>query len=146
MSLEMSDEVVVFLGQLEEAESYLCEEDLAVLLAARTEAVLRWGGAGFSQDDGNAGFEYLANEEQYQSWIMPFDQPIGYVSENGLSNANSPLDFVSLFLSDDFWNLFVTETNRYVHQYLVSHQLQPHSRYHQWSDVTVSEMKAFFSM
>lgn len=30
------------------------------------------------QDDGNASFEYLTNEEEYQNWITLFDQPIGY--------------------------------------------------------------------
>uniref|UniRef100_A0A8C1XPE6 PiggyBac transposable element-derived protein domain-containing protein n=1 Tax=Cyprinus carpio TaxID=7962 RepID=A0A8C1XPE6_CYPCA len=70
---------------------------------------------GLSQADGNAGFEYLVNEDEYQSWITPFDQPIGYLGERELSNANSPLDFLSLFLSDD---LLVNETNRYAHQFL----------------------------
>ena len=96
--------------------------------------------------DGNAGFQYLANEEQYETWIRPFDCPIGYRGERELSNANSPLDFLSLFLSDDFWNLLTTETNQYAHQFLASHQLKPHSRFHAWSDVTVSEMKVFLAL
>lgn len=67
-------------------------------------------------------------------------RPIEYLGERELSNANSPLDFLSLFL----WNLLVIETNLYAHQFLASHQLKPHSRFHQWSDVTVIEMKTFF--
>ena len=33
------------------------------------------------------------------------------------------------------------ETNRYAHQFLASHEIKPHSRFHQWSDVTVIEIE-----
>ena len=56
-------------------------------------------------------------------------------------NADSALDFLSLFHNDDFWNLLTVETNRYAHQFLASHEIKPHSRFHQWSDVTVSEIE-----
>ena len=61
-------------------------------------------------DDGNAGFEYVT-EEEYQSWITDFDQTIGYLGERDPSNSNSALDFLPLFLGDEFWNLLVTETD-----------------------------------
>ena len=42
------------------------------------------------------------------------------------------LHFLSLFHNDDFWNLLTVETNRYTHQFLASHEIKPHSRFHQW--------------
>ncbi|KAM4544857.1 piggyBac transposable element-derived protein 4-like [Odontesthes bonariensis] len=97
--------------------------------------------------DMNAGFAYVTNNnDAYQNWISPFEQQIGYTGDKDLTNSDSALDFLSLFLNDEFWNLLVTETNRYAQQFLASHQLKPHSRFHKWSDVTVSEMKAFISL
>ena len=81
---------------------------------------------------GNAGFEYLTDEVGHQNWIKPFDETVGYHGDRELSNADSALDFLSLFLNDDFWNLSTVETNRYAHQFLASHEIKPHSRFHQW--------------
>ncbi|XP_063077170.1 piggyBac transposable element-derived protein 4-like [Engraulis encrasicolus] len=100
----------------------------------------------WQDEEANAGFEYLTNEEPSQNWIRPFDRPIGYRGETKLSSDSSPLDFLSLFLGDEFWNILVTETNRYAHQYLGSHRLKTNSRFHEWCDVTTSEMKAFLSL
>jgi len=88
---------------------------------------------------GNAGFENLTDEVGYQNWMKPFDETVGYQWDRELSNANTALD-------DDFWNLLTLKTNRYAHQFLASHEIKPHSRFHQWSDVTVSEIKAFMSL
>jgi len=48
------------------------------------------------------------------------------------SNADSAPDFLSLFLNDDFWNLLTVETNLYAHKFLASHEIKPHSKFHQW--------------
>ncbi len=95
--------------------------------------------------DDNGGWVYLRNEEVYQDWIKCFDEPVGYLGEKDLTSA-APLDFLSLFLTDDFWNLITNETNRYAHQFLNSQQLKPNSRFHAWYDVSVSEMKAFLAL
>ncbi|KAL1276604.1 hypothetical protein QQF64_036227 [Cirrhinus molitorella] len=78
--------------------------------------------------DDNGGWVYLRNEEVYQDWIKCFDEPVGYIGEKDLTSA-APLDFLSLFLTDDFWNLITNETNRYAHQFLNSQQLKPNSRF-----------------
>lgn len=54
--------------------------------------------------DDNGGWVFLRNEEVYQDWIKRFDEPFGYLGEKDLTSA-APLDFLSLFLTDDFWNL-----------------------------------------
>ena len=76
-----------------------------------------------NDDDGNGGWAFLREEEVYQEWIKPFDEQIGYRSDRELSNDSRSIDFSSLFLTDDFWNLITMETNLYAHQYLASHEL-----------------------
>ncbi|KAL1253496.1 hypothetical protein QQF64_018189 [Cirrhinus molitorella] len=58
-------------------------------------------GSGNGNDNG--GWVYLRNEDVYQEWIKRFE-PAGYLGERDLTSA-APLDFLSLFLTDDFWNL-----------------------------------------
>uniref|UniRef100_A0A8C9YGA1 PiggyBac transposable element-derived protein domain-containing protein n=1 Tax=Sander lucioperca TaxID=283035 RepID=A0A8C9YGA1_SANLU len=86
------------------------------------------------------------HEEVYQEWIKPFDEQIGYRGDRELHSDSRSIDFLSLFLTDDFWSHITMETNRYAHQYLGSHELMPSSRFHEWYDVTVPEMKAFLSL
>ena len=61
-----------------------------------------------------------------------------------------PVDYFERFCSPpsndslSLWEILVTETNRYKHQYDLTHPvLQRRSRLHDWYDVTVPEMKAF---
>lgn len=97
------------------------------------------------KDDDDDGWVHLRNEEVYQDWIKKFNEPVDYLGDKDLTQAK-PLDFLSLFLCDDFWNLITNETNRYAQQFLSSQTLKPKSRFHGWYDVTVSEMKAFMSL
>ncbi|KAL2102438.1 hypothetical protein ACEWY4_001606 [Coilia grayii] len=93
------------------------------------------------------GWVHLRNHcDEHCDWIKPFDEPIGYKGDKEMSNDNSALNFLSLFLSDDFWDLITKETNRYAHQFLASNDLQPNSRFHEWYDVTIPEMKAFIAL
>ena len=96
-----------------------------------------------SNDD--QGWSKLGEPETYQEWIKQFDEPVGYIGEKDLTSAH-PIDFLSLFLTDDFWNHITNETNRYAHQVLHSKELKPKSRFHSWCDVSVPEMKAFLSL
>jgi hypothetical protein len=43
-------------------------------------------------------------------------------------------------LDDDLVRHITTETNRYAHQYFNTHELAPHSREHNYKDVTPDEM------
>jgi hypothetical protein len=84
--------------------------------------------------------------EVYVPWIRDFTEPVGPIPEiQGMADKKA-IDFLALFLSDEFWNILVVETNRYAHQYLDTHQLPPHSRYGEWTDVTLPIMKAFIAL
>lgn len=58
----------------------------------------------------------------------------------------APIDFLSIFLIDDFWKFLTIVTDRYAYQFLISHQLKLSSRFHEWYSVTVSETKAFLAL
>ena len=53
-------------------------------------------------------------------WIKNFTAVSGHTGPDGYENK-PPVDFISLFLTNELWNLAVTETNRYAQQYLDSH-------------------------
>ena len=84
-------------------------------------------------------------------WIKDFTAVFGYTGPDGYENK-PPVDFISLFLTNEFWNLAVTETNRFAQQYLDSHgrnsanPLKLKSRFQNCKHVTITEMKAFFSL
>ena len=103
-------------------------------------------------ESGDADYwQRLDGEENYVPWIKGFTAVSGYTGPDGYENK-PPADFISLFLTNDFWNLAVTETNRYAQQYLDAHgpnsanPLKPKSRFQNWKPVTIAEMKAFFSL
>ena len=86
------------------------------------------------------------SDEQHCDWMKTFDEQIGYKGDRDMNGDNSALNFLSLFLSDEFWDVITIETNRYAQQFLASHDLQPNSRFHEWYDVTIPEMKAFMAL
>jgi hypothetical protein len=57
-----------------------------------------------------------------------------------------PMDYLSLFFSDELLNNIVVETNRYARQKILELQLTPRSIWSSWSDVSVPEMKAFLGL
>ena len=62
---------------------------------------------------------------------------MGYCGETQLNAHSSiPFDYLSLFLTEEFWSLITTETNRYANQYLLtkSDELKDKlgSRFHHW--------------
>ena len=63
-------------------------------------------------ESGDADWQRLDGEENYVPWIKDFTAVSGYTGPDGYENK-PPVDFISLFLTNDFWNLAVTETNRY---------------------------------
>ena len=81
--------------------------------------------------------------------IKDFTAVSGYTGPDGYENK-PPVDFILLFLTNKFWNLAVTETNRYAQQYLDFHgpnsanPLKLKSRFQNWKPVTITETKAFF--
>ena len=100
---------------------------------------------------GDAVWQRLDGEENYLPWIKDFTAVFGYTGPGGYENKPS-VDFMSLFLTNEFWNLAVTKTNRYAQQYLDSHDpnsanpLKLKSCLQNRKPVTITEMKAFFSL
>ena len=85
-------------------------------------------------------------QQQPDHWLPVFsDSNAGFQGDLDLETA-SPIDVMDLFLTSDFWNVLVTETNRYAEQYLNTNKLPSKSRFRDWKPVTVPEMKAFFAL
>ena len=62
---------------------------------------------------------------------------------------SSCLDFLNLFLTEEFYQLLTTETNRYAHQFFDTDRgkdLGPHSRFHNFQPITLNEMKQFIAL
>lgn len=86
------------------------------------------------------------HEQNPDNWLPVFSEyDTGFQGDLDLETA-SPIDVLNLFLTIDFWNLLVTETNRYAEHYINANELLPNSRFRDWRPVTVPEMKAFFSL
>ncbi|XP_064642785.1 SH3 and multiple ankyrin repeat domains protein 1-like [Lineus longissimus] len=65
-----------------------------------------------------------------------------------LPNDPTPLDFVSLYVTDDIIRLPIVETNIYADQYLTDNhdRIKDRSRSHQWKEVEMEEMKTFLAV
>ena len=64
-----------------------------------------------------------------------------------LPDDPSPIDFLNIFLDDEFYDILTYQTNLYATQYLQSkHDLPPHSRFQRWKNVSSAEMKQFLSL
>ena len=64
-----------------------------------------------------------------------------------LRNNPSTGDILSLFLTDEFFDIFVEQTNLYAAQYKRNNpNLPPLSRAHGWFDTTRPEMKQFIAL
>jgi hypothetical protein len=57
-----------------------------------------------------------------------------------------PVDYFSLFFNDELLNSIVVETNWYARHKISELQLSPRSIWSRWSDVSVTEMKAFLCL
>ena len=75
-------------------------------------------------------------------------EDLSFTGEEGLrvrmkENA-TPLDYIELYLTDEIMELLVTETNRYAKQFIVGKEKNTYL--HQWTNVTVNEMKQFIGI
>ena len=61
-------------------------------------------------------------------------------------NKQSPncLDFLELYLNDDFWQLLVQETNRFAGQFFSDNLESTYTR--EWEPVDIAEMKCFIGL
>ena len=65
-------------------------------------------------------------------------------------NADSPYDVFKLIFTDELFEVLVSETNRYARQEIAimrdEGQLKPHSRKHDWVDVSRQELEVFLGL
>ena len=86
-------------------------------------------------------------------WKKEDKQPVisNFTAQNGI-NANvneetDTVDFLGLFLGDEFFKLLLDQTNLYTAQYIAAHpKLPAHSRIRKWVDISIPEMKTFLSL
>jgi hypothetical protein len=57
-----------------------------------------------------------------------------------------PMDYFTLFFNYELLNSIIVETNRYAKHKISELQLRPRSIWSRWSDVSVTEMKAFLGI
>ena len=64
-----------------------------------------------------------------------------------LSDDPDTIDFIHLFLDDEFLNLLTAQTNLCAAQYMqVNAELPPPSRFKKWKDVSIEKMIVYISM
>ena len=64
-----------------------------------------------------------------------------------LPDDPTPLDFLDLFLDEEFYEYLATQTNLYTAQYLQAiPNLPSHSRFQKQKDITITEMKQFIAL
>lgn len=56
------------------------------------------------------GWEQIRDNEVLMDWIKQFDKRTDYTGDRALTGAH-PFDFLSLFLTEEFWNMVTNETN-----------------------------------
>ena len=144
-----------------ETESSSEEEiDLESNYIERNREPVRRGGAhtrgGFNRARAAEILSNKNSEEQERLeriWKKEDKQPVipDFTAESGI-NANiseetDTVDFLGLFLNDEFFKLLVDQTNLYAAQYIAAHpELPSHSRIRKWVDVSIPEMKTFLSL
>ena len=107
--------------------------------------------------DSHTSMHEADNSEQAKDntqWTRRNDKPsaVPFSETPGLKekppNDALPLFFMKLFFTAQFWQLLVTETNRYATQYLAKFKdtLGPHARARAWTPVTIPDMKTFIAL
>ena len=57
------------------------------------------------------------------------------------------IDFLDIFLHEEFYNMIATQTNLYASQFCKKHTILPrYSRARNWKDVTNDEMRQFIAL
>ena len=86
------------------------------------------------------------NEKVVELEDFPFAEVEGLIPR--MDANSSVIDFVQLYLTDELFNLLVTETNRYAEQFLTAVDETTHGNSYvgKWENVTVAEMKKFIGI
>ena len=89
--------------------------------------------------------ERICKKEDKQPVIPDFTELSG-INAN-FNEERDTVDFLGLFLDDEFFKILVDQTNVYAAQYIAAHpELPPYSRFRKWVDVSIPEMKTFLSL
>ena len=57
------------------------------------------------------------------------------------------IDFLDIFLDEEFYNMITTQTNLYASQFCKKHTILPrYSRARNWKDVTNDKMRQFIAL
>ena len=118
--------------------------------AARGARVAARGARGARRARANDHVQQAALEAQWLSVdrepnVPPFTGTPGI--KVPLPNNPSTGDYLNLFLTDDFFDILVEQTNLYAAQYKRNNpNLPPHSRANEWVDTTRAEMKQFIAL
>lgn len=83
----------------------------------------------------------IAEDEFINLKNFPF---LGNEGLKGRVQGETPLDYASLYLTDEFWQLLVAETNRYADQFFETNVVNTNTVH--WVPVDVDEMKSFVGL
>ena len=98
-----------------------------------------------SKEAERVALEYTYKRKGSRPHIPEFTSKSSINAE--LPDDLAPLDFLGLFLDEEFYEYLTTQTNLYAAQYLQTNpNLPPHSRFQKWKDVSVTEMKQFIAL
>lgn len=73
---------------------------------------------------------------------LPFTEPTGLLKQ---PVGDRPVDYFNLLVTDDFYNLIVTETNKYAEQVFLESGLEQ-ARITQWKPLTKEELRVFIGL
>ncbi|MCG7879142.1 MAG: transposase [Candidatus Thiodiazotropha taylori] len=100
----------------------------------------------------NPNYDRIIARDEELNWsnidtpptIAPFTRDVGLTVD--LDEEAEPIQFFKLFFNEDYWPIIVTETNKYAEAKIAQQPLSPNSRLHEWTPVTVDEVKLFFAL
>ena len=82
----------------------------------------------------------------FEPQVFNFDESNSGIKVQTFTADSQECEFYNYFWDDNILEIIVTETNRYVYFMRGGKVLSPHSREHQWYDVTVPEIKVFLAL
>ena len=77
---------------------------------------------------------------------FPFTATPGPINAAAELQSDQPVDFFSLFVTDELLDHIVHQTNIYAKESIARLPFLPHSRANKWQDVTREELKSFFGL
>ncbi|CAD1475423.1 unnamed protein product, partial [Heterotrigona itama] len=95
-----------------------------------------------NETDQNSDWQNVTENDTYSSSIE-FSTGDKVQGPQVPSNCITPLQFFSLFFTNELVSKIATETNLYARKIINSREVSVHSLWYNWYDVTVNELRAF---